>query len=113
MPADAVLAAIHYRVELAGAALEQAASMLEIRRVLNGIVHVRQAVMHLQAAARVAEAAGSYPGLQKYLLECAAFYQSAQRVVRPADAPALAARVRGNAGYLLEADPVLSPGSAK
>lgn len=114
MPTDPVLAAVHYRVDLAGQALEAAVTTLRSTRMFRGVVEIRQAVAHLTAAHQALQASGKYPTLSVYFATLIAFYQGeVQRLFRPANAGPVADEIAANQGNLLQADPVLFPASAQ
>ncbi|MGI0068252.1 MAG: hypothetical protein ACREB9_07585 [Thermoplasmata archaeon] len=113
MPVDTHLAAVHYRVQQAGQALEYAITFLNGRRMFQGIVQIRQAVSHLQHAQSYLLESGQYPDLLAYVGTLVAFYNGEiGKVVRPTNAPAVGAGLYGNQANLLAADPVLFPSVA-
>ncbi|MBF6555557.1 MAG: hypothetical protein IVW52_05195 [Acidimicrobiales bacterium] len=113
MPVPDHLAAVHFRVQLAGQSIEHAISLLKSRRVFQGRMHVQQAVGDLQHAASYLKASGQYPALLSYTEALIAFYTGeAARVVRPANAPAVGDALYSAQGNLLQADPVLFPSVA-
>lgn len=113
MPTDACLAAVHFRVQMAGQALEFAAAFLQGRRVFQGLTQIRQAAAHLQHASAHLKSSGQYPDLARFVDGLVAFYNAEiPKLVRPMSAPAVATEVFNNQANLLLADPVLNPGVA-
>lgn len=113
MTVDTHLAAVHYRVALAGQSLEFAIAFLNGRRVFRGLEHINAAVSHLQHAVSYLKSSGQYPALLTYVGQLVQFYRGeAAKVMRPANAPAVAAEIYANQGNLLAGDPVLTPASA-
>lgn len=106
MPLDPVLASVHFKVAQAGASVEAAIQYLSARRIFQGRMAVNQAAGLLSSAASLVRQQGSQPALLNLLTQLAAWYQGqAQKIIRPASAPEIAAALQGAQGTLLAADP--------
>jgi hypothetical protein len=107
VPTDPVLASLHFRVEMAGAAAEQAIAFLSQREVLRGRMAVQSVVFNLTAAASRLRASGQYPDQLSYVEKLIQFYAAKMSaVMRPAVGPAIAAELAANQANLLAAAPI-------
>lgn len=109
MPADPTLSSVHFRVQSAGTAVENALDALSARpvaRIFQAKVSLNHAVGELSRAADYLRESGAHPNLLAYLEKLAAFYRAASnKTMRPASAPAVAAELRTAQGHLVSADP--------
>ncbi len=111
---DTHLAAVHFRVEMAGIAAEEAIEALKTRRIFMGRVRTMAVAGHLQHAADYLRESGGYPSLLGYVEQLRAFYAAeATKILRPTEAPKVAAALYANQGNLVAADPLLPLGAAK
>ena len=104
---DPVLASLHFRVQMAGAAIEQAVEFLGKREVIRGRMAVQSAVFNLVAAANSLKASGQHPDRLAYVQQLVQFYTAQMNsVLRPAGAPTVASELAANQGNLLAASTV-------
>ncbi len=113
MAVDNHLAAVHFRIEMAGQSLEQAIAFLQSRRVFQGLMRLRAAIGDLQHAATYLKDSGKYPELEKYVGALVIFYQGESgKVMRPGSAPKVGDELYAAQGQLAAADPLLFPAAA-
>ncbi len=111
---DTHLAAVHFRVEMAGIAAEEAIEALKTRRIFMGRVRTMAVAGHLQHAVDYLRESGGYPSLLGYVEQLRVFYAAeASKILRPTEATKVAAALYANQGNLVAADPLLPLGAAK
>ena len=104
------LAAVHFRIIMAGIAAEHAVSALMSRRVLIGKQKLAEVLENLKHAHDYLQGAGTFPDLLSYVDGLISFYTTLfqkTRVVNVMEAPKLASAVYANQGNLAAADPYL------
>lgn len=107
---DTHLAAVHFRIIMAGTAAEHAVSALMSRRVLIGRQKLAEVLENLKHAHDYLKGAGTFPDLLSYVDGLIAFYNALYqkaRIVNVMEAPKMAAAVYANQGNLAAADPYL------
>ena len=106
MAPDPRLAGIHFRVQMAGEAAEQAITALRSMRIFQARQLLQSVASHLETAAGYATGLSVNPQLAAYLSIQAKFYHAEAAKIRlPSSAPPIAAEVLANQGTLLAADP--------
>ena len=107
MPVDPALAALYFRVQMAGASAEQAISFLNQREVLRGRMAVQSVVLHLTAARNRLKDSGQNPERLAYVEQLIVYYSAAMNtILRPAAAPGVAKSLADNQGNLYSASPL-------